>query len=120
MITHHRWRLSEPIRSFTFGFVICVVASGLLASLLRNSDASTIAPLVLLTLVPFVARYFGAAGVAFGIAVAALMFASILFRPLGSLSVERVAERDNLLLLLTLGIPTAYFLGSRTQGPPHE
>lgn len=72
-----------------------------------------IAPLLILVLAPLMALPFGSGGVSAGILSAGIIFAMFLFPPLHSLQVEASGERTSLILLVTLGIPAAYFVAIR-------
>lgn len=77
----------------------------------RNRSAAAAVPWLFLLVVPFVARFLGSTGAMIGAFVGALIFAAFLFAPIGTPAIADKGPRDSLLLMLSLGIPAAYFAG---------
>lgn len=98
------------------GFLICTVASLLITVLLRNSEAPDTVPLLFLVVVGLVAWFLGSWAAALGLLGSSLVFALLLFPPIGHLAVRAQSARTNLLMMLLFGIAVAYFYGDRT-GP---
>lgn len=93
------------------GFILCTSAAGVLTAVFRGRGGAEAAPWLLLLIVPFVARYLGSPGAMLGVVAAALIFSAFLFQPIGNPSVEGKSPKESLLLMLSLGVPTAYFVG---------
>jgi len=96
------------------GFLICTVASILISLLLRNNGAPDTVPLLFLVIVGLVAWFLGSWAAALGLLGSSLVFALLLFPPIGKFSVRADSARTNLVMMLLFGVAVAYFYGDRT------
>jgi K+-sensing histidine kinase KdpD len=92
--------------------VLCAALAALLSLPLQHSDLELRAklPLVFLIVVILVARKMGEAAAILGTIAAALVFAMLLFQPLGSLGVTTKAARMSLAWFLLGGMVCAHLL----------
>ena len=99
------------------GVAICASVAGMLTAVFRNRSAAAAVPWLFLLIIPVVARFLGSGGAMIGTFAGALIFAAFLFAPIGSTAIADKGPRDSLLLMLSLGIPAAYFAGRSSISP---
>ena|SRR5437763_11443852 len=93
------------------GVGVCASVAWILTTAFRNRSAAVVVPWLFLLIVLVVARLLSSGGAMIGVFAGALIFSAFLFQPFGSSTVADKGTRDSLLLMLSLGIPAAYFAG---------
>jgi K+-sensing histidine kinase KdpD len=88
--------------------IACAVAGG--------HSWKNMVPLVFTAVLLFIAAVFGARAGILGTVLAALVFASFLFAPTGSVSVASESARDNLGWMLLIGIAFSFLFAPPTSG----
>jgi K+-sensing histidine kinase KdpD len=101
------WRLLKALG----GIAICAAAAAVLTASFRGRNSAEIVPVLFVIVALIVARFVSSAGAMLGNFAAALIFATFLFQPIGNTAIGENAARENLLLMLTLGVPASYFIG---------
>jgi K+-sensing histidine kinase KdpD len=92
--------------------VLCAALAALLSLAFQQQDLDfrSKLPLVFLVLVVLVARKLGEAAAILGTIAAGLVFATLLFQPLGSLGVDTKSARTSLAWFLLGGMVSAHLL----------
>ncbi len=102
------------------GVLICAWSAVLLSFLFNGNTSRTIVPIAFLGIVVLVSIRCGIAAGVLGSAVAALIFATFLYAPLGSPQIANKAARANVGWLLLGGLAISYLLGSPSSGRPQR
>ena len=98
------------------GAVLCGLAAIAASAFSAGHSWQNLVPLVFILVLLLVAGIFGARAGILGTILAALIFASFLFRPIGSLSVANAAARSNLGWMLLIGIAFSFLFAPPTAG----
>jgi hypothetical protein len=106
------WHSAGWLRS-SLGAVACAIAAGTLVGIFWSSSFRSLVPFIFLTVISYVALRFGDKAGLIGTAIAALLFASVLFEPRPSLAISNPVERDHLIVMVVLGLCASEFLGRR-------
>jgi K+-sensing histidine kinase KdpD len=102
------------------GGLICGMAAAVASVVAAGSTWRVFVPLVFTAVLLLVAFYFGTrAGIA-GTALAALIFATLLFNPLGRWHVADGAARSNLGWMLLIGLAFSFLFAPPTSGFRHR
>ena len=112
---HHAHPLAEKLarmRNTGVGFGVCAASALAVSILLRNLPFIDSMPFAFLALVALVAHRFGTRGAIFGLLGGAFIFATLLYAPVGSVSITNTPERTNVVLMLLFGLAVAYFYGA--------
>jgi len=99
------------------GSATCASFAIFLSLVFRNDVLEPYIPIFFLAVVAVVGLSFGAAAGILGCIVAGLIFAILLFEPVGSLAIRDVSERFNLLWMLLGGVAASCLLARLT---PHH
>ena len=99
------------------GSATCASFAIFLSLVFRNDVFEPYVPIFFLAVVAVVGLSFGAAAGILGCIVAGLIFAIVLFEPVGSLAIRDVSERFNLLWMLLGGVATSCLLARLA---PHD
>lgn len=105
------------------GVSVSVCAAALLSLLLYDHRLKTTAPIVFLCVVVLVSVRWGMLAGFLGAAISAMVFATFLFQPIGSLQVADKTARANLAWLVLGGLVLPYLLApenTRRTGPPRQ
>jgi Kef-type K+ transport system membrane component KefB len=102
------------------GFLACGVIALALTYGMRSMHARASLPLVFVLVTSAAARLWGRAAGIFGTLLGAVIFATLLFAPLGSWQVRDVVAKGNLGWMILLGVMLAYFLGRDPQLIEHQ
>ena len=86
----------------------------------HNRGAKVVVPVAFLAIVFLVSVRCGVSAGVLGSIVAALVFATFLYPPLGSPQVSDKAARSNLAWLVLGGLTISYLLGSSSGGREHN
>jgi len=104
-------------RKVLVGSATCASFAIFLSLVFRNDVFEPYVPIFFLAVVAVVGLSFGAAAGILGCIVAGLIFAIVLFEPVGSLAIRDVSERFNLLWMLLGGVATSCLLARLA---PHD
>ena len=105
------------------GVLICAWSAALLTFAFHEFPAkATMVPIAFLVVVVLVSIRCGIASGVIGSALAALIFATFLYAPLGSPQIASKAARANVAWLVLGGLSISYLLGSTSSGghQPHN
>jgi K+-sensing histidine kinase KdpD len=109
-------QLSSSLTS-AIGVVFCTWAAAMICMLFQGRPTRALIPVVFLVVVTLVAMRCGIIAGIIGSAISALIFATFLFHPLGSVSVANPAARTNLAWLIVGGLAFSYLLAPIGRGP---
>lgn len=98
------------------GAAISGLAAAIISAVAQGHSWKDMVPLVFIVVLLVVAGFFGARAGILGTVLAALIFASFLFAPGGSLSVTSDSARANLGWMLLLGIAFSFLFAPPTSG----
>lgn len=98
------------------GAAISGVAAVIISTIAQGHSWKNLVPLVFLVVLLLIAGLFGARAGIIGTVLAALIFASFLFAPGGSLSVASDSARANLGWMLLIGIAFSFLFAPPTSG----
>jgi K+-sensing histidine kinase KdpD len=102
------------------GAVVCSLAAVAASVLAAGHSWKNMVPLVFILVLLVIAGTFGARAGILGTILAALIFASFLFAPTGSVSVANDAARSNLGWMLLIGIAFSFLFAPPTSGFRHH
>jgi K+-sensing histidine kinase KdpD len=94
-----------------FGATLCGVSAGVIAKLFQHVATRYVVPLCFLLVLAVIARVFGVVAGVVGCVIATIIFAVVLFAPVGSLSVGNLKERSSVAWMALLGLAVSYFVG---------
>ena len=102
-----------------FGIALVAAVSLGTAYLFAGTEIRTLLPLLFIVVLVILARYFGMTVAVAGSLLCAVVFARFLFEPTGSLHVEDLVARRNLLWMVVGAVALSYlFAPSSTQHHP--
>lgn len=117
--------IAKPHRSLkksivsAIGVLICAWSAALLAFIFHEFPSrATMVPIAFLFVVVLVSIRFGITSGVIGSAIAALIFATFLYAPLGSPQIDSKPARSNIAWLVLGGLSISYLLGSTSSGGP--
>jgi K+-sensing histidine kinase KdpD len=102
------WKGWKPI----LGLLLCCSISSAISFALRDLASKAYLPLVFVVVVTVVARRFGSLAGVLGSCASALLFAFLLFPPIGSLHIADAQQRTNLGWFLVAGISFAFLFAT--------
>lgn len=115
MIVKSNCALKSKVVS-AIGILICAWSAALLAFLFHGTTSKAIVPVAFLSVVVLVSIRFGIVSGVLGSVVAALIFATFLYAPLGSPQIASKSARSNIAWIVLGGITISYLLGTPTSG----
>jgi len=98
------------------GASLCAVAAFAVSELSMGHSWQTWAPLAFVAILLLTAALFGALAGILGTIVAAVIFATLLFKPVGSIHVSSEVARGNLAWMLLAGISYAFLFAPTSSG----
>jgi len=98
------------------GGLICAIAAIAVCRLASGHPWQTVVPLVFSTVLLAVAVVFGTRAGILGSLLSALVFAALLFSPVGSIHVTNEAARSNLGWMLLIGVSFSLLFAPPTSG----
>ena len=98
------------------GVLICGWTAALLSFIFHDLSSKAVVPIAFLFIVVLVSIRCGILSGVLGSAVAALIFATFLYAPLGSPQIASATARSNVAWLLLGGLAISYLLGSSSGG----
>ncbi len=105
-------KLKPPLLRVAVGLLLAASVSYGSSWLFAGTDIRTLLPLVFIAVLVVLARYYGTSVAVVGSLLCALVFAQFLFEPTGSLRVESLAARKNLLWMVSGAIVLSYLFSS--------
>jgi K+-sensing histidine kinase KdpD len=108
----------RPYLKTLLGVLICAWSAALMSFIFQGRSSRFILPVVFLGIVFLVSNRYGVSAGLLGSAVAALIFATFLYAPVGSPLIADKTARSTLGWLVLGGLTISYLLGSTTGG--HE
>jgi len=99
---------------------VCAWSAALLTFVFRDLNSKAIVPIAFLAIVILVSMRCGIASGVLGSAIAALIFATFLYAPLGSPQIANKTARSNIAWLVLGGLSVSYLLGSSSGGQPRH
>jgi K+-sensing histidine kinase KdpD len=106
------WRGWHPV----LGLLLCGTTASMTSFVFRDHAFKASLPLVFLAVVTVVALRFGSLAGVLGSCSAAVIFALLLFPPIGSLEVRDLHQRSNLGWFLVAGISISFLFASHSPG----
>jgi K+-sensing histidine kinase KdpD len=111
----HRFHLDvarlAAVRNAAIGVGLCTAAAVAITLVLRHAESAGNLPFAFLLVVAAVAHRYGTTSAFIGLATGGCIFATFLFRPVGSLSIANAAARTDIVMMLLFGMAVAYFYG---------
>ena len=98
------------------GIILCSAVAALFSRLPLSEPSKAMLPLLFLPVILAVAYTFGTAAGILGTISATVVFARVIFHPLGSMRVEALDARGNLALMVMGGVALSYLFTA--QVPP--
>ena len=105
-----------PLADVAIGGALCAIAAVVASIVASGHSWKTLVPLVFTVVLLLNARLFGARAGLVGTVLAALVFASWLFSPTGSIQVSSEPARANLGWMLLIGIGFSFLFAPPTSG----
>lgn len=104
----------------TLGILLSIVAAIAAAFAAQGKHMNTLVPLVFAVVLILLASRFGAVVALIGSIISAVVFANLLYSPLGKLQVQSEGARTNLAWMILISVAGAYLLfPSRESGSKH-
>ena len=108
-------RLRQVLDSL-IGALLCAIAAVGMSVVALGHSWEVSVPLIFVAILLLVSAMFGARAGILGTVLAAIVFAGLLFRPIGSIHVSNEAARANLAWMLLLGISFSFLFAPPTSG----
>ena len=105
---------SPRVPRVPLGICLCIFASVLASRFFEGSSVKTFVPIRFLLPIALVASRFGSMAAALSTVICAGLFAVYLFEPLHSFLIANVVSRNNLILMVLLGLILSHFLAPAT------
>lgn len=105
-----------PLMDAAIGGLVCSLAAVALSAAAEGHTWKNLAPLIFTVVLLSIAALFGARAGILGTVLAALIFASFLFGPMGSIQVANDSARSNLGWMLLIGIGFSFLFAPPTSG----
>ena len=100
-----------PLKT-TAGVALCVTVAAIMSAIFAGHPYRSWLPLLFIVVIMFTAARFGPLAGLLGATLAAVVFAYLLFTPVGSLRIDMSAARENVGWMLLIGIPAGWFLAA--------
>jgi K+-sensing histidine kinase KdpD len=110
-----RRRLRQILDSL-IGALLCAIAAVGVSVVALGHRWEVLVPLLFVIILVGISAIFGARAGILGTILAAIIFAGLLFRPVGSIHVSDDAARSNLAWMLLLGISFSFLFAPPTSG----
>jgi len=117
-MTHFKLESSDLLRRVDslVGGLVCGIAAFGVCTLASGHPWKTVVPLAFCAVLLAVAFVFGTRAGILGTLIATLVFAAVLFAPLGSIRVTNAAARSNLGWMLLIGLSFSLLFAPPTSG----
>ena len=107
----------NPLLESILGLTLFTLLSVTAAVATRQTPYQTSVPLLFIVLAALVAFFIGKRAAYLGLIAAAVVFAVVLFKPLGSWHVDEQRARVSLAWMLMGGLAAAWIFARQNQGP---
>jgi K+-sensing histidine kinase KdpD len=108
------WTL--PLMDAALGGLVCALAALALSAAANGHSWKNMAPLIFTVVLLIIAGLFGSRAGIIGTVVAAMIFASFLFNPMGNIQVTDEAARGNLGWMMLIGIGFSFLFAPPSSG----
>jgi K+-sensing histidine kinase KdpD len=105
-----------PLMDAALGGLVCALAALALTAAANGHQWKNLAPLIFTAVLLIIAGLFGARAGIIGTVLAAMIFASFLFNPMGNIQVADEAARGNLGWMMLIGIGFSFLFAPPTSG----
>jgi K+-sensing histidine kinase KdpD len=105
-----------PLMDAAIGTLVCALAAVALSAVANGHSWKNIAPLIFTVVLLIIAGLFGSRAGVIGTVVAALIFASFLFNPMGNIQVTDESARGNLGWMMLIGIGFSFLFAPPASG----
>lgn len=105
-----------PLMDAALGGLLCALAALALSAAANGHAWKNLAPLIFTVVLLIIAGLFGARAGIIGTVLAAMIFASFLFNPMGNIQVADEAARGNLGWMTLIGIGFSFLFAPPTSG----
>ncbi|HEY3770841.1 MAG TPA: hypothetical protein VGN44_19365 [Candidatus Angelobacter sp.] len=105
-----------PLMDAALGGLLCALAALALSAAANGHTWKNIAPLIFTVVLLVIAGLFGARAGIIGTVVAAMIFASFLFSPVGNMQVADQSARSNLGWMMLIGIGFSFLFAPPSSG----
>jgi len=108
------WTL--PLMDAAIGGLVCALAALALSAAANGHTWKNLAPLIFTVVLLIIAGLFGSRAGIIGTVLAAMIFASFLFNPMGNIQVADEAARGNLGWMMLIGIGFSFLFAPPSSG----
>ncbi|MFL6311287.1 MAG: hypothetical protein ACJ71W_04200 [Terriglobales bacterium] len=108
------WTL--PLMDAALGGLVCALAALALSAAANGHSWKNMAPLIFTVVLLIIAGLFGSRAGIIGTVVAAMIFAAVLFNPMGNIQVTDEAARGNLGWMMLIGIGFSFLFAPPSSG----
>lgn len=105
-----------PLMDAAIGGLVCALAALALSAAANGHTWKNMAPLIFTAVLLVIAGLFGSRAGIIGTVVAAMIFASFLFSPLGNMQVADQSARSNLGWMMLIGIGFSFLFAPPSSG----
>lgn len=105
-----------PLMDAAIGGLVCALAALALSAAANGHTWKNMAPLIFTVVLLVIAGLFGSRAGIIGTVVAAMIFASFLFSPLGNMQVADQSARSNLGWMMLIGIGFSFLFAPPSSG----
>jgi K+-sensing histidine kinase KdpD len=105
-----------PLMDAAIGGLVCALAALALSAAANGHAWKNLAPLIFTVVLLIIAGLFGSRAGIIGTVLAAMIFASLLFNPMGNIQVADEAARGNLGWMMLIGIGFSFLFAPPTSG----
>ncbi|MGC2742949.1 MAG: DUF4118 domain-containing protein [Candidatus Angelobacter sp.] len=105
-----------PLMDVAIGGLVCALAALALSAAANGHTWKNMAPLIFTVVLLVIAGLFGSRAGIIGTVVAAMIFASFLFSPLGNMQVADQSARSNLGWMMLIGIGFSFLFAPPSSG----
>jgi len=105
-----------PLMDAAIGGLVCALAALALSAAANGHGWKNLAPLIFTVVLLIIAGLFGSRAGIIGTVLAAMIFASFLFNPMGNIQVADESARGNLGWMMLIGIGFSFLFAPPTSG----
>lgn len=105
-----------PLMDAAIGGLVCALAALILSATATGHTWKNFAPLIFTAVLLIIAGIFGARAGIIGTVLATIIFASLLFSPIGNIQVADESARGNLGWMMLIGIGFSFLFAPPTSG----
>jgi K+-sensing histidine kinase KdpD len=105
-----------PLMDAAIGGLVCALAALALSAAANGHNWKNLAPLIFTVVLLIIAGLFGSRAGIIGTVLATIIFASLLFNPMGNIQVADESARGNLGWMMLIGIGFSFLFAPPTSG----